>query len=344
MGEQEDSSLPPHVLIFPLPVQGHVNSMLHLAKLLCLTGDVHVTFFVSDFVHRHASSSFHHPSLRFRTISDGLPADHPRNGGRFMEIIAAIKNVTAPMFRDMMVNSDFLRSGDRRPVTCIMADGLLSFVADFALERGIPLLYFRTGSASALWACFCCQEVIDAGELPIKGNGMDLLVKSVPGMEGVLRRRDLPSFCRVDDISDHPVFQFINTETRQTPRAQAVILNTFEALEASVLCHVRGPMPNLFTIGPLHSLLNTKTANMTAASSGSFLEEDRSCLKWLDAQPAKSVIYVSFGSLAVVTREQLVEFWHGLVNSGQRFLWVMRPGSVSGQDGGSQVPAELAEG
>ena len=46
----------------------------------------------------------------------------------------------------------------------------------------------------------------------------------------------------------------------------------------------------------------------------------------------------------MLTREQLVEFWHGLVNSGQRFLWVMRPDSVAGQDGGSQVPAELAKG
>ena len=172
---------------------------------------------------------------------------------------------------------------------------------------------------------------------------MDLPVKSVPGMEVVLRRRDLPSFCRVDDISD-PGFQVANTVTRQTPRAQAVILNTFEALEASVLRHIRGSMPNLFTIGPLHSLLNTKAADITAAASGSFWEEDRSCMKWLDAQPAKSVIYVSFGSLTVVTREQLVEFWHGLVNSGQRFLWVMRPDSVAGQDGGSQVPAELAKG
>ncbi|GFS45876.1 hypothetical protein Acr_00g0098750 [Actinidia rufa] len=143
--------------------------------------------------------------------------------------------------------------------------------------------------------------IIDAG------NGMDLLVKSVPGMEVVLRRRDLPSFCYVDDIND-PSFQVISTETRQIPRAHAVILNTFEALEAPVLCHIRGPMPNLFTIGSLHSLLNTKTTNIVAAASRSFWEEDHSCVKRLDEQPAKSVIYVSFGSLAVVTRDQLVEF------------------------------------
>nr|GMD81964.1 7-deoxyloganetic acid glucosyltransferase-like [Ipomoea batatas] len=52
--------------------------------------------------------------------------------------------------------------------------------------------------------------------------------------------------------------------------------------------------------------------------------EDRSCLAWPYKQPRKSVIYVSFGSIATLTKQQLMEFWHGLVNSEQRFLWVFR--------------------
>lgn len=46
----------------------------------------------------------------------------------------------------------------------------------------------------------------------------------------------------------------------------------------------------------------------------------------------------------MVTRDQLLEFWYGLVNSGQKFLWVMRPDSIAGKDGESQIPVELAEG
>lgn len=42
----DQNSLPPHVLIFPFPAQGYVNSMLKLAELLCLA-DIHVTFLVS---------------------------------------------------------------------------------------------------------------------------------------------------------------------------------------------------------------------------------------------------------------------------------------------------------
>lgn len=39
-----------------------------------------------------------------------------------------------------------------------------------------------------------------------------------------------------------------------------------------------------------------------------------------------------------------MEFWYGLVNSGQHFLWVMRPESIVGKDGESQIPVEISEG
>ncbi|XP_058181842.1 7-deoxyloganetic acid glucosyl transferase-like [Rhododendron vialii] len=355
MAHQEKSPLPPHVLIFPFPLQGHVNSMLKLAELLSLAA-VHVTLLLSDFSHsrllRHTDTHTRfsrYPGFRFETISDGLPEDHPRAGETVTDIMPSLQSVTGPLFKEMMVASDFLRSEDRRPVTCIIADGILSFAGDFALEKGIPLVYFRTISACAFWAYFCIQEVIEAGEVPLKGNGMDLLVKSVSGMERFLRRRDLPGFCRVDEVSEFH-FQVLKTETRQTPRAQAVILNTFETLEGPVLSHIRTRMPNLFTIGPLHTHLKTrlseeKTATMlSSTASGSFWEEDRSCIEWLDRKPPKSVIYVSFGSITVLLRDQLMEFWYGLVNSGQHFLWVMRPDTIAGKDWESQIPAEILEG
>lgn len=39
-----------------------------------------------------------------------------------------------------------------------------------------------------------------------------------------------------------------------------------------------------------------------------------------------------------------MEFWHGLVNSGSRFLWVIRTDSLAEEDGEHQTPAELMEG
>lgn len=192
-----------------------------------------------------------------------------------------------------------------------------------------------------------CNIIMQTPEILMTGEDMDLLVRSVPGMEGVVRRRDLPHFFRVNDLDD-ALFQMIVRETRQMPRAQGVILNTFEDLEGPILSQIRTHMPTLYTIGPNHSHLQARIASKdtvsTSGASASFWEEDRSCLVWLDSQPEKSVIYVSFGSIAVVTREQLLEMWYGLLRSGQRFLWVMRPDSVMGKDGQAQIAAELEEG
>ncbi|KAK3124918.1 hypothetical protein QOZ80_7BG0596390 [Eleusine coracana subsp. coracana] len=45
---------------------------------------------------------------------------------------------------------------------------------------------------------------------------------------------------------------------------------------------------------------------------------------WLDKMPAHSVIYVSFGSLAAPSAEQMSEVAKVLYDSGKAFLWVVR--------------------
>ncbi|KAL3838471.1 hypothetical protein ACJIZ3_023062 [Penstemon smallii] len=333
---------PPHVLIFPLPLQGPVNSMLKFAELLCLS-NFHITFVVTDYIyarlqrHSNIQTRFEsYPGFQIKTISDGLPENHPR-GDRFMELFDSLRTKTKPLFKELVLNSK---------VNCIIADGILGFTCDVANEVGIPIFYVRSISACCLWIFFCLPKLIEAGEFPFIGDDLDALVKSVPGMETFLRRRDLPSFCRSGDLTN-PNIQMYKTEHEEIPRAYGLILNTFEELEGPILSQMRNICPNIYTIGPLHAHLKTKLAakaTSTPTFSNSLWEEDRTCMKWLDSQPSKSVIYVSFGSLAVMTNEQLMEFWHGLVDSGQRFLWVIRPDSIAGKDWRSQLPVELLDG
>ncbi|PSR93160.1 7-deoxyloganetic acid glucosyltransferase [Actinidia chinensis var. chinensis] len=339
---------PPHVFIFPLPLQGPIKCMLKLAELLCLAG-VHVTFLNTDHNHRRllrhtaVQTRFSaYPQFRFDTISDGLPDDHPRSGDRFMDLFDSLEAVSKPLMREMLFS--YCRSGDARwPVTCVIADGALTFALEVAEDVGIPLIYFDTISPCGLWSYFCIPKMIDAGEMPFKGNDLDAPIQSVPGMEGFLRQRDLPTFCRVRDMNDR-VIQLVMKEAQEVKRSRGLILNTFEELEEPVLSHMRFLYPNLYPIGPLHTHLKTRLGaepTPPLASSNSLWHEDLSCIAWLDAQPLKSVIYVSIGSLAMMTRDQLVEFWHGLVNSGHRFLWVRRPNSIPGGDWEGQIPEEL---
>ena len=48
------------------------------------------------------------------------------------------------------------------------------------------------------------------------------------------------------------------------------------------------------------------------------------CMNWLNSCPKRSVVYVSFGSLAEVKAEQMAELACGLKRSNYEFLWVVR--------------------
>ncbi|CAA0826209.1 UDP-glycosyltransferase 85A1 [Striga hermonthica] len=359
--ESPAAKLPAHVLIFPIPLQGHVNSMLNLAEILCISG-LHITLLLFDHIHtrllRHAhlrSRFSAYPGFRVATISDGLPPDYPRAGDRILDTIRSFREVGGSVFRHLMESTDALsQGGDRRRVSCLILDGALTFVNPVADELGIPHIVFRTVSACSFWSYFNVEAIIEAGELPLRGKDedklsylkrkdMDFSVTSVPGMEGILRRRDLPAFCRVEEVND-PALNTMTLETKRTTESSGLILNTFEDLEGPVLDQIRKCFSNLYTIGPLHALLEARLGSVERSSS--LWEEDRGCLAWLDSQPPKSVIYVSFGSITMLTRDELLEFLHGLVNSGKRFLWVVRPDSVvEGNDNNVEtMMRELEEG
>ena len=48
-------------------------------------------------------------------------------------------------------------------------------------------------------------------------------------------------------------------------------------------------------------------------------------MEWLDNKPKGSVIYVSFGSLVPLDKEQMEEIAYGLRDINSYFLWVVRP-------------------
>ncbi|KAK1414384.1 hypothetical protein QVD17_30128 [Tagetes erecta] len=340
----------PHVLIFPLPLQGPVNCMLKLAELLCISG-ISVTVLNTNHIqrmllrHTNVLTRFgRYLNFRFETISDGLPDDHPRTGDRVLELFEGLKAVTEPVFREMMVSGCFSSKSDA-PVTVIIPDGVYPFVLDVAEEVKIPVIYFETISPCALWTYLCLPNMVAAGEVPFKSNDLDVMIKSVPGTVNFLRRRDLPSFFRFDDLADIQT-QIVLKEARSVPRAYGLILNTFQALDASILVHMQTLCPNTYCIGPIHKLYKshlTSESILLSNVSNSLWEENITCFSWLDSQVPRSVVYVSIGSMAGMTVDQFFEFWHGLVNSGKHFLWVQRPCSILGEYDDNQVPRRLVE-
>lgn len=163
----------PHVIVIPFPAQGQVTPMLKLAEILCLAG-IRVTFLNSHHNHRRLLSSAavearlaRRPGLHLRSIPDGVPEDHPRTADHMMELFDSFNAAARPAFRELLL---LLASGggDAPPVTCVLADGLLDFPVDVAEEAGLPVLLFRTSSASSFWAYCCIPDLIKRGEIPFR--------------------------------------------------------------------------------------------------------------------------------------------------------------------------------
>ena len=164
--EQASNRPPPHVLIFPLPVQGHVNSMLKLAEVLSIAG-AQVTFVNTE--HRQKClASFtdiearflKYPGFQFSTIPDSVPIAHSID---VMGLHESMELKSKPIFKQLLTEI-------RPQVNCIIGDGILGFVLDTAIELGIPIIHFRTISACGFWAYFCIPDMIEASELPLKGT------------------------------------------------------------------------------------------------------------------------------------------------------------------------------
>ncbi|KAI3816028.1 hypothetical protein L1987_15713 [Smallanthus sonchifolius] len=170
------NTLQPHVLTFPLPIQGPVNCALKLAELLCLSG-IHVTFLNTEHIHRpllrhtNVLSRFNrYPNFQFETIPDGVQHEKPVSAAQFIELIGSIDTVTKPLFREMMVSGRLSRRS-KWPVTVMIPDGCFSFAVEVGIETSTPVVCFETISACGLWTSFLnLPTLIEAGVIPFKGN------------------------------------------------------------------------------------------------------------------------------------------------------------------------------
>ena len=126
------------------------------------------------------------------------------------------------------------------------------------------------------------------------------------------------------------MLNFVRVEAERASRASAVILNTFDALEKDVLDALSATLPPVYSIGPLQHLVDQISDDRLKSMGSNLWKEQTDCLQWLDSKEPNSVVYVNFGSITVMTSQQLTEFAWGLANSNKPFLWIIRPDLVVG--------------
>jgi len=354
MGSVTPEKGQPHAVCLPFPAQGHVTPMLQLAKLLFARG-FHITFVNTEFNHRRLLRSRGPdaldgvPGFHFATIPDGLPPSDADATQDPPSLCYSTMTTCLPHLLALLADLNDPSSGTP-PVTCLVVDGVMSFGYDAAREIGVPVAALWTASACGFMGYRNYRWLVDRGLVPFRdeadladvaGGHLATVVAGARGMCDGVQLRDFPSFIRTTDRGDI-MLNFIIHEAGRLSLPDAVMVNTFNDLEATTLDAMRAILPPVHAVGPL--LLHERhviPADSPLAGLGSNLwKEQAGLMEWLAGRAPRSVVYVNYGSITVMTSTQLLEFAWGLAKSGYSFVWNIRPDLVIGDS--TVLPPEFA--
>ncbi|CAK7327642.1 unnamed protein product [Dovyalis caffra] len=294
------------LIFFPLPFQGHINPMLQLANILYSRG------FSIIIIHIHFNSPNpqNYPHFTFYSIPDGL--EHDVSTADIIYFVKLLNIECVEPFRDGL--SRLLLDFKEEPISCIITDAVWHFTQVVADSIKLPRIVLRTSDISSFHVFAAFPLLREKGYFRAKDSKLEESIIEIPP----LKVKDLPDVKTQDPEDLH---RYVAKLMDESKASSGLIWNSFEELEQDSLTRLcqHFPIP-IFTLGPFHKYL--------PASSSSLLTQDQSCISWLDAQAPNSVLYVSFGSLAAITKNEFLEIAWGLASSNQPFLWVVRPGLV----------------
>ncbi|KAL8521688.1 hypothetical protein ACS0TY_011992 [Phlomoides rotata] len=302
-----------HCLILPFPIQGHINPMIQFSKRLSSKG-VRITIAATKNLLR-TTHDFPTGSVFVDAISDGF--DYGRSPDvsleAYLDIFRRVGAESLSHLLDELKNKGF-------PVDCVIYDPFLPWGLVVAKKLGILAAPFFTQSSSVnvIYYSIC------KGQLKVPILEKEILVAGLPALE----ISDVPSFVR--DPTSHPgSFELTLSQFQNVEDADFVFVNSFYELEEEATDWLAKFLP-VKTIGPTIPSMYLDKRLMEDKHYGlSIFKADDTCMKWLEERAAGSVIYVSFGSMAKLEEEQMVELALSIKMSNKYFLWVVRSSEES---------------
>ncbi|KAJ7953880.1 Glycosyltransferase [Quillaja saponaria] len=286
-----------HVALFPSAGIGHLNPFLRFAALL---------------VQRHCQV----------TLITPLPTVSLAESELISRFCSAFPQVNQIQFHLLPVDDATVNSTDpfwlrfeaiRRsahllsPLLASLSPPLSAVVSDISLFSSlVPITdslclatYILTPSSSKMFSFFSYFPNLLASR------------KSIP-----------PLLCVPNSLFEN----IFKEDSPKITKLNGVLLNTFEVAEAQTLEALNGVkvvkgLPPVFSLGPFVPCEFEGRDQLGAILT-----------KWLDDQPAGSVVYVGFGSRTALTRNQIREIGDGLMKSGHKFFWVVKDKLVDRDD------------
>ncbi|KAF7021600.1 hypothetical protein CFC21_034517 [Triticum aestivum] len=323
-GDGQSGSARAHFVLVPMMAQGHTIPMTDMARLLAEHG-MQVSFittpvnaarlegFTADV--KAAGLAVQLVELHFPTAEFGLPdgcenLDMIQSKNLFLNFMETCAALQEPLMA-------YLREQQRSPPSCIISDMMHWWTGDIARELGIPRLTF---SGFCGFSSLVRYIIIHKNVLEHVTDDNELI--TIPGFPTPLElmKAKLPGTLSVPGME-----QIHEKMFEEELRCDGEITNSFKELEALYIeSFEQITRKKVWTVGPM--CLCHRSSNTMAARGNKASMDEAQCLQWLDSRKPGSVIFVSFGSLACTTPQQLVELGMGLEASKKPFIWVIKAG------------------
>ncbi|GLU24339.1 hypothetical protein SLE2022_402820 [Rubroshorea leprosula] len=306
------------ILLYPSQGRGHLVSMVELAKLILTHHpSFSVTIIISEAPYETGSTASYiaavsstTPSITFYHLPT-IPL--PTNNTSF-----SIMDIKTLSFEWHTINNPnyhqaLISISRSAKIKAVIMDFFCNYSFDISTSLGIPTYYYITGGLTALTSFLYFPTLHKNLSRSLKD--LDEVI-NIPGMPPILAKNmAAPLLDRSKKI-----YQYFLETALQMPKSAGIVVNSIETLEERALeailngdCTPGEPAPAIYCLGPL------------LATEGSVEGDTKhECLTWLDSQPSRSVVFLSFGSLGKFSAEQLKEMAVGLEKSRVRFLWVVR--------------------
>ncbi|EEF32574.1 UDP-glucosyltransferase, putative [Ricinus communis] len=306
--EQTRETPQSHVLVFPFPIQGHINPMFQLSKHLASKG-LKVTLIATSSIARTMRAP-QASSVHIETIFDGFKeGEKASNPSEFIKTY----DRTVPKSLAELIEK---HAGSPHPVKCVIYDSVTPWIFDVARSSGVYGASFFTQSCAATGLYY--HKIQGALKVPLEEPAVSL--PAYPELEA----NDLPSFVNGPG-SYQAVYDMAFSQLSNVDEVDWLLWNTFTELEDEIVNWMASKW-TIMPIGPAipSMFLDNRLEDDKDYGVNLFKPNSDACMKWLDSKEPSSVIYVSFGSLAALGEDQMAELAWGLKRSNNNFLWVVR--------------------
>lgn len=150
------------LVLFPLPLQGHINPMLQLANILHSKG-FSITIIHTNF---NSPSPSNYPHFTFHFINENL-TESEATATDLLALLVLLSSKCVEPFRVCLTK--VLSDVSEEPVACLISDAILPFTQAVANSLKVPRIVLRTSGASSFLVFAAFPFLRERGYLPIQG-------------------------------------------------------------------------------------------------------------------------------------------------------------------------------